>query len=102
MEQRAHALYKGLQRPLVFKFLRGRFIYWGLGSIVAGIVAGGIASAVLSSVAGLVTLIAVSLPLLMYTISKQKQGLHSKTRHRAVFMVLPRIKPKRHVGEEGL
>jgi hypothetical protein len=63
MEQRAHALYKGLQRPLVFKFLRGRFIYCGLGSIVAGIVSGGIASAVLSSVAGLVTLIAVSLPI---------------------------------------
>ena len=102
MEQRAHALYKGLQRPLVFKFLRGRFIYWGLGSIVAGIVSGGIASAVLSSVAGLVTLIAVSLPLLMYTISMQKKGLHSKTRDRAVFMVPPRIKPKRHVGEEGL
>jgi len=102
MEQRAHALYKGLQRPLVFKFLRGTFIYWGLGSIVAGIVAGGIVSAVLSSVAGLATLVAVSLPLLMYTISMQKKGLHSKTRHRAVFMIPPRLKPSRHVREEGL
>jgi hypothetical protein len=53
-------------------------------------------------VAGLATLIAVSLPLLMYTISMQKKGLHSKTRHRAVFMIPPRLKPTRHVREEGL
>jgi hypothetical protein len=90
MEHRTYALYKGLQRPLVFKFLRGRFIYWGLGSIVAGIITGGIVSAVFSSLAGLVTLIGVSLPLLFHTISTQKKGLHSKHSHRGVYMIAPR------------
>jgi hypothetical protein len=96
MERLTYALYKGLQRPLVFKFLRGKFIYRGLGSIVAGIITGGIVSAVFSSLAGLVTLLGVSIPLLFHTISAQKKGLHSKHRDRGVFMIAPKQRLSTH------
>jgi uncharacterized membrane protein YoaK (UPF0700 family) len=102
MERLTYALYKGLQRPLVFKFLRGRFIYWGLGSIVAGIITGGIVSAFFSSLAGLVTLLCVSLPLLLHTISAQKKGLHRKRRDHGVFMIAPKQRLRRHGREKNI
>lgn len=90
MEQLTYALYKGLQRPLIFKFFKGKYIYWALGSLVAGIIIGGIISAVVSAFAGLACLLGVSLPLLFYTISKQKQGLHSKAKDTAIYMIAPK------------
>jgi hypothetical protein len=90
MEQLTYALYKGLQRPLIFKFFKGKYIYWALGALVAGITTGGIISAVVSAFAGLASLLGVSLPLLFYTISKQKQGLHSKAKDTAIYMIAPK------------
>jgi flagellar biosynthesis protein FliR len=90
MEQLTYALYKGLQRPLIFKFFKGKYIYWALGTLVAGIITGGIISAVVSAFAGLASLLGVSLPLLFYTISKQKQGLHSKAKDTAIYMIAPK------------
>ena len=89
-EQNSFGIYKGLQRPLVFKFLTGKFIYWALGSIIAGIVGGGLISVFISSFAGVVAMVAISLPLLFYTISKQKQGLHSKKREFGIYIVTPK------------
>jgi hypothetical protein len=100
MERQAFPLYKGLQRPLVFKFFRGRFIYWALGSLVAGIISGGIISAVVSSLAGFITLLAVSIPLLMYTVNTQRKGLYSKRKDRYVCMIAPRFKISNHVKKD--
>jgi hypothetical protein len=97
MQQLTYALYKGLQRPLIFKFFKGKFIYWALGSLVTGIITGGIMSALVSAFAGLACLLGVSLPLLFYTISKQKHGLHSKARDTAIYM----ITPKHHIRTYG-
>jgi branched-subunit amino acid ABC-type transport system permease component len=84
-----YQIYKGLQRPLVFKMFKGRFIYWGLGSLVGGIVAGIIVGSVVSSLAGLVAMLVVSFPLLMFTIEKQKKGLYDKKTDEAVFIISP-------------
>jgi hypothetical protein len=86
-------LYKGLQRPLVFKFFKGKFIYWALGSIVAGIIVGGTLSALISSIAGIIGLIVISVPLLFYTISRQKKGLHTKANDISIWMIAPKYKP---------
>jgi uncharacterized membrane protein len=88
-----YALYKGLQRPLVFKFFRGKFIYWALGSIVAGILAGGAISAFISSVLGIVVMVFISVPLLFYTISKQKKGLYTKTTDNFIGIIKPNFTP---------
>jgi len=100
MERQAFPLYKGLQRPLVFKFFRGRFIYWALGSVVAGIIGGGVVSAVVGSLAGLLTLLGVSIPLLLHTVHTQRQGLYRKRRDRYVCVQAPRCKPSPHVRRE--
>jgi hypothetical protein len=103
MERPAYPLYKGLQRPLVFKYFRGRFIYWALGSAVAGILAGGLMSALVGALAGMITLIGVSVPLLLHTVHTQRQGLYRKRRDRYVCVQAPRCKPSPHArGEEGL
>jgi len=39
------AIYKGLQRPLVFRSFKGKFIYWGVGSLMAGLVLGALTMA---------------------------------------------------------
>lgn len=103
MERQAFPLYKGLQRPLVFKFFRGRFIYWALGSVVAGIIGGGVVSAVVGSLAGLLTLLGVSIPLLLHTVHTQRQGLYRKRRDRYVCVQAPRCKPSPHArGKKAL
>lgn len=85
-----YQLYKGLQRPLVFKMFKGRFIYWALGSLVGGIVAGIVIGAVVSSFAGLIAMLIVSFPLLLFTIEKQKKGLFDKKSDQSVFIITPR------------
>jgi hypothetical protein len=92
-QQKSYALYKGLQRPLVFKFFKGKFIYWALGAIVAGIILGGAISALVTSIAGIISLVLVSVPLLFYTISKQKNGLYSKSKDNFIGMIPPKYKP---------
>ena len=100
MEQLTYALYKGLQRPLIFKFFKGKYIYWALGSLVAGIITGGIISAVASAFAGLASLLGVSLPLLLYTMSKQKKGLHSKAKDTAIYMIAPKHRIRTYEHEK--
>lgn len=82
-----YKIYKGLQRPLVFKIFKGKYIYWALGSIVAGVVAGGAASMTISSIAGAVTMVLVAIPLLFFTISKQKEGLYTKTKEDCIYII---------------
>jgi uncharacterized membrane protein YoaK (UPF0700 family) len=89
MHKKQYPIYKGLQRPLVFKMFKGRFIYWGLGSLVGGLVAGIIIGSVVSSLAGLIAMLVVSLPLLLYTIEKQKKGLYDKKTDEGVFIISP-------------
>ncbi len=84
-----YPLYKGLQRPLVFKMFKGRFIYWALGSILAGIITGIIAGAAISSLAGLIIMTVVSIPLLFFTLRKQSKGLYEKKVNEAIFIIEP-------------
>lgn len=87
-----YKLYKGLQRPLIFKIFKGKYIYWALGSIVAGIIIGGIVSSLVSSLAGIFTMAAVTVPLLLYTLTMQKKGLHSKKKENIIFIISPQFK----------
>ena len=84
-----YALYKGLQRPLVFKNFKGKFIYWAMGSILAGIIIGGLIAAFISSFIGIVLMAAISVSLLFITIQKQKKGLYVKNAQEKIFMIAP-------------
>lgn len=81
-----YAVYKGLQKPLVFKGFKGKFIYWGVGCLLAGIVTGALTMALVNMYIGLVVLVSVIAGGLAYTVSKQKQGLYSKGRNAVIFI----------------
>ncbi len=82
-------IYKGLQRPIVFKMLKGKYIYWGVGSLIAGLGIGGVVAATVSSIVGVIVAGVVAVPLFMYTLARQKKGLDSKTVNRGIFIVSP-------------
>ncbi len=83
---RKYAIYKGLQKPLIYRGFKGKFIAWGISSLVIGLVSGGITGALTSMyLGGAVTLITIAGGL-FYTFHKQKGGLHSKSRHKGVFI----------------
>lgn len=79
-------MFKGLQRPLEFLGLQGRYIYWAAGSAGAAI-AGFIAGYCLSGfVAGLVILAVVASAGAALILFKQRKGLHSKKDGRGIYI----------------
>ena len=78
--QRSFNVYKGLERPLVYRGFRGKFIYWGIGSVLVGLVIGALTMAIFSMLLGILLLAACIGGGLMYTLSMQRKGLHNKSR----------------------
>lgn len=86
-EQYQHyPIFKGLQKPLEFMGIQGRYIYWAAGA-VGGAIVGFIASYILLGfVAGLITLVASLSTGAVLIFVKQKKGLHSKKEDKGVFI----------------
>lgn len=80
------AVYKGLQKPLIYKGFKGKFIAWGVCALALGLVMGGIIGVLINMyIGGAATLSFIGAGLL-FTFQRQKQGLHSKTRNRGIFI----------------
>jgi len=80
------AVYKGLQKPLVFKGFQGKFIYWGVGILLGGLVLGAITMALINMWLGALVLAGSITGGLLYLAGKQKKGLHSKSRSREILI----------------
>ena len=80
-------VYKGLQKPLVFKMFRGQFIYWGIGSITLGLLLCMILSSAVHLIVGIISLAIVTGGGLAFTAIRQKKGLHSKKRYNGIFIL---------------
>ncbi|HMI04860.1 MAG TPA: hypothetical protein VK541_20395 [Pedobacter sp.] len=78
--ERVYNVYKGLQKPLVYKGFAGKFIYWGIACLLAGLVLGSLVMALFSLFLGVIVLAGCTCGGLYYTASQQKKGLHQKTR----------------------
>ena len=74
-----YPLFKGLQRPLEFMGIQGRYIYWAAGVAGGAIVGFIIAYCLVGFVAGLVVLVALIM-------LKQRKGLHTKKDGRGVYI----------------
>jgi len=74
------AVYKGLQKPLVFKGFQGKFIYWGVGILLGGLVLGALTMSLINMWLGALVLAGSITGGLLYLAGKQKKGLHSKTK----------------------
>jgi hypothetical protein len=80
-------VYKGLQKPLVFKSLKGRYIYWGLSCVVSGFLAAVLLSVVVNFFCGLLALLVITGGGMGYTALQQKKGLHRKTRSSGIYIL---------------
>lgn len=81
-----YLLFKGLQRPLEFMGIQGRYIYWAAATIGIAIVGFIIAYCLAGFVLALIVLavaITVGAGLILF---KQRKGLHSKRQERGVFI----------------
>ncbi|HKG05639.1 MAG TPA: hypothetical protein VKB19_04240 [Pedobacter sp.] len=89
---RSYNVYKGLQKPLVYKGFSGKFIYWGIASLLSGLVLGALVMALFSLVLGVLVLAGCIGGGLLFTFSRQKQGLHQKTRSRGIYLFRSRMR----------
>jgi len=87
LEKRVFNVYKGLQKPLVFKGFKGKFIYWGIGSVVGSLVVGGVVGTAVNGILGAVTMIICIVLGYLLTATQQKKGLHSKNKARGIYII---------------
>ena len=81
-----YPLFRGLQRPLEFMGLQGRYIYWAAGAVGGAILGFIIAYIIAGFVAGLVALVIAVCVGAGMILLKQRRGLHTKKVERGVFV----------------
>lgn len=86
------SVYKGLQRPLIFKSLKGKFIYWGMGCVLCAFLVAIILATTIHPIAGVIGLIAIGLGGLLLINQRQKKGLHNKTKSTGTYIIAPLFK----------
>lgn len=93
-------IYKGLQKPLIYKGFQGKFIGWGIASLVLGLVLGGVVGSVTDMAFGALLTVGTIAGGLYFTSRQQKKGLHNKTRHRGVFLPPTNLTQYHHAKTE--
>ncbi|RZM19026.1 MAG: DUF4133 domain-containing protein [Pedobacter sp.] len=81
-----YPIYKGLEQPLSYRGLKGKYIGWGIGSLVCGLFAGGIIGAVSNLYIGVFLTTLLSGGGFGYTLYRQKKGLYNKKRDQGLFV----------------
>ena len=81
-----YPMFKGLQKPLEFMGIQGRYIYWAAGAIGGAIVGFILAYCLIGFVAGLITLVAALGTGAALIFLKQRKGLHSKKEDKGIFI----------------
>ena len=77
----SYPMFKGLQRPLEFMGVQGRYIYWAAGTAGGGVI--GFIFGFLVGLAVLVAILAVGASLIFV---KQRMGLHTKKMDKGIFI----------------
>lgn len=81
-----YPMFKGLQRPLEFMGIQGRYIYWAAGAIGGAIVGFIVAYCLSGFLAGLIVLVVTLCGGAVLILLKQRKGLHSKKNDKGVFV----------------
>ena len=81
-----YPVFKGLQKPLEFMGIRGRFLTFAAGAIGLSFVAFIVFSIILGKLAGFIAMIVVAIIGLITVFIKQRSGLHAKKRHKGIFV----------------
>lgn len=85
--------YSNVKRRWVLSLsFKGKFIYYGIGSLGASLVLGGLSGAIFGMYAGGFVSVLGVVGGLFYTFQKQKNGLHNKTRNQGIYIHPVRLK----------
>ena len=82
----SYPMFKGLQKPLEFMGIQGRYITWAAIAVGGAILGFIIAYCIFGFVVGLIVLAASLLAGAALIFFKQKRGLHTKKEDRGVFI----------------
>lgn len=85
-ENTEYPVFKGLQKPLEFMGIQGRYIYWAAVTIGGAIVGFIILYLLVGFLSGLITLVIIGASGAALIFVKQKKGLHSKKIEKGVFV----------------
>lgn len=97
---REFMIYKGLQKPLIYRGFQGKFIAWGVVCLVLGLVVGGAVSAIVNIMLGCVMMLGVIVGGLFYTSIQQKKGLHNKSKQKGIFSIRCDLKREIQNGKD--
>ena len=86
MNEDGYPVFKGLQKPLEFMGIRGRFLTLAAGAIGVSFVGFIVFSIVLGKLAGFVAMLVMAAVGLVTIYVKQRGGLHNKRRDRGTFI----------------
>ena len=86
INQDGYPVFKGLQKPLEFMGIRGRFLVLAAAAIGVSFVGFIVFSIILGKLAGFIAMLVMAVTGLLTIYVKQKGGLHNKKRHRGVFI----------------
>jgi type IV secretory pathway VirB3-like protein len=81
-----YPVFKGLQRPLEFMGLRGRYIYWAAVTAGCAILSFIVVYSLLGFVVGLVVLTVIAAVGIALIILKQMKGLHTKKEFQGILI----------------
>ena len=81
-----YPVFKGLQKPLEFMGIRGRFLTFAAGAIGLSFVGFIAFSIILGKLAGFIAMIVIAIIGLITVFIKQRSGLHTKKRHRGIYV----------------
>lgn len=90
--QEGYEVYKGLQKPLIFKGYKGRYIYWMAGGMFGSFILCVILCVVVSYAIGGLALVGGASFTVFFVNKKQKLGVHSKTKREGVVYIMPSVK----------
>lgn len=98
--KKTYNVYKGLQKPLTYKGFKGKYIFWGLGTLVGGLAIGSIVMSVINTFLGAIVGITIVVGGLYFTATKQKGGLHDKTKFKGIYVHEINLNNKNRYGKK--
>jgi hypothetical protein len=81
-----YPVFKGLQKPLEFMGIRGRFLTFAAGAIGLSFVGFIVFSIIMGKLAGFIAMLLIAITGLITIYIKQRSGLHAKKRKKGIFI----------------
>lgn len=86
MNQEGYPVFKGLQKPLEFMGIRGRFLTLAAAAVGVSFVGFIVFPIILGKLAGFIAMLVMAVAGLVVIYVKQRGGLHNKRRSKGIFI----------------